>query len=56
MSKKTTPRQHRSKRRDVPGVGAPNKATIAAIKEARRGGLKRYPSTKALLKSLNTDD
>ena len=34
----------------------PNRKTIAAIKEARRGGLKEYPSTKALLKSLNADD
>ena len=34
----------------------PNAKTIAAIKEARRGGLKSYPNTKALLKSLNEDD
>ena len=34
----------------------PNATTIAAIKEARRGGLKSYPNTKALLKSLNEDD
>jgi DNA-damage-inducible protein J len=29
----------------------PNAKTIAAIKEARRGGLKGYPNSKALLKS-----
>ena len=34
----------------------PNARTIAAIKEARRGRLKRYPNSKALLKSLNADD
>jgi hypothetical protein len=34
----------------------PNAKTIAAIREARRGGLKRYRSVKALLKSLNADD
>lgn len=34
----------------------PNRETIAAIKEARRGGLKKYPNAKALLKSLNADD
>jgi DNA-damage-inducible protein J len=34
----------------------PNKETIAAMKEARRGGLKRHRNTKALLKSLNADD
>jgi DNA-damage-inducible protein J len=34
----------------------PNQATIAAMKEARRGGLKRHRGTKALLKSLNADD
>jgi DNA-damage-inducible protein J len=34
----------------------PNRETVAAIKEARRGGLKRYPNAKALLKSLNADD
>jgi DNA-damage-inducible protein J len=33
----------------------PNAKTIAAIKEARRGGLK-HPNSKALLKSLNADD
>jgi DNA-damage-inducible protein J len=34
----------------------PNAKTIAAIKEARRGRLKSYPNSKALLKSLNADD
>jgi DNA-damage-inducible protein J len=34
----------------------PNSETIEAMKEARRGGLKRYPNAKALLKSLNADD
>jgi hypothetical protein len=34
----------------------PNAKTIAAIREARRGPLKRYRSVKALLKSLNADD
>ena len=34
----------------------PNAKTIAAIKEARRGRLKGYPNSKALLKSLNADD
>jgi DNA-damage-inducible protein J len=34
----------------------PNAKTIAAIKEARRGALKGYPNSKALLKSLNADD
>ena len=34
----------------------PNGKTIAAIRQARRGGLKKYPNTKALLKSLNADD
>ena len=35
----------------------PNAKTIAAIKEARCGGLPRYRgSTKAFLKSLNADD
>jgi DNA-damage-inducible protein J len=34
----------------------PNRETIAAIKEARRGGLKKYPNAKALRKSLNADD
>lgn len=34
----------------------PNRKTIAAIREARRGGLERHRSTKALLKSLNADD
>jgi DNA-damage-inducible protein J len=35
---------------------APNAETVEAMKEARRGGLKRYPTVKALLKSLNADD
>lgn len=35
----------------------PNAQTIAAIKEARRGGLPRHRgSTKAFLKSLDADD
>ena len=35
----------------------PNAKTIAAIKEARRGGLPRHRgSTRAFLKSLNADD
>ena len=34
----------------------PNAETIAAMREARRGGLKAYPDTKALLKSLDADD
>jgi DNA-damage-inducible protein J len=34
----------------------PNEETIAAMKEARRGGLKRYRTAKALLASLNADD
>jgi DNA-damage-inducible protein J len=34
----------------------PNEETVAAMREARRRGLKRHTSTKALLKSLNADD
>jgi DNA-damage-inducible protein J len=34
----------------------PNRKTIAAIKEARRGGLRKYPNVKALLKALDADD
>jgi len=34
----------------------PNRETVAAIKEARRGGLKKYPNVKALLKSLNANE
>jgi len=34
----------------------PNAETVAAMHEARRGGLKRHPNAKALLKSLNEDD
>ncbi len=34
----------------------PNKATVAAMREARRGGLKGHRDSKAVLKSLNADD
>jgi len=34
----------------------PNAKTVAAIREARRGGLKGYKDSKALLKSLNEDN
>jgi DNA-damage-inducible protein J len=34
----------------------PNLETIAAMKEARKGGLRRHHSAKALMKSLNEDD
>jgi hypothetical protein len=34
----------------------PNAKTVAAMQEARRGGLRRHPNAKALLKSLNADD
>jgi DNA-damage-inducible protein J len=34
----------------------PNAETVAAMEEARRGGLKRHSSAKTLLKSLNADD
>jgi DNA-damage-inducible protein J len=34
----------------------PNEETVEAMKEARRGVLKRHRDTKALLKSLNADD
>jgi DNA-damage-inducible protein J len=34
----------------------PNEETVAAMKEARRGRLKRHRTAKALLKSLNADD
>ena len=34
----------------------PSVETVAAMKEARSGGLKRHRSSKALLKSLNADD
>jgi DNA-damage-inducible protein J len=34
----------------------PNAETIEAMQEARRGGLRRYRSSKALLKSLNAED
>ena len=38
------------------GPLVPNAETIEAMKEARRGGLKRFADSKALLKSLNADD
>ena len=34
----------------------PNAETIEAMKEARRGGLPRYPNAAAMLKSLNEAD
>ena len=34
----------------------PNKETIAAMKEARHGGLRQHRDAKVLLKSLNADD
>ena len=34
----------------------PNATTIAAMKEARRGGLPRFTSVKALMDDLNADD
>ncbi len=34
----------------------PNAETIEAMKEARRGGLPRYPNADALLKALNEGD
>jgi DNA-damage-inducible protein J len=34
----------------------PNAETIAAMQEARRGGLKRHANAKALLRSLNEGD
>jgi DNA-damage-inducible protein J len=34
----------------------PNKETVTAMQEARRGDLERHRGTKALLKSLNADD
>jgi DNA-damage-inducible protein J len=34
----------------------PNKETVAAMKEARRGGGRRHGDVKALLRSLNADD
>jgi DNA-damage-inducible protein J len=34
----------------------PNKETIAAMKEARHGGLRQHHDAKVLLKSLNADD
>ncbi len=35
---------------------APNDETIAAMREARRGGLKGHRNAKSLLKSLKADD
>lgn len=37
-------------------VRVPNKATVAAMKEARRGGLRAAATTKELLAKLNADD
>jgi len=34
----------------------PNETTIAAIKEARRGGLRRYASARELMEELDADD
>ena len=34
----------------------PNAETIAAIREARRGGLPKFKTVDALLKDLNADD
>ena len=34
----------------------PNKTTIAAMKEARRGGLKSYKDSSALLAALNAEE
>ncbi|KXU36884.1 XRE family transcriptional regulator [Cephaloticoccus capnophilus] len=34
----------------------PNATTIAAMKEARKGGLPRFTSVKALMDDLNADD
>jgi DNA-damage-inducible protein J len=34
----------------------PNAKTVAAMKEARRGKLKRHPTVKSLLTSLDADD
>jgi DNA-damage-inducible protein J len=34
----------------------PNEDTIAAMREARRGGLPRFKNVNALLKDLNADD
>jgi DNA-damage-inducible protein J len=35
---------------------APNAETIAAIEEARRGGLQSYNNAEALLEALNAED
>ncbi len=37
-------------------VRIPNAATVAAIEEARRGGLKSFKNVQELLKDLNEDD
>jgi DNA-damage-inducible protein J len=34
----------------------PNSKTVAAMREARKAGLKRYPDSKTMLKALNADD
>lgn len=34
----------------------PNEETVAAMKEAQRGSLKRHANSKSLLKSLDADD
>ena len=34
----------------------PNAKTVAAMKEARRGNLKKYRNVKSLMKSLHEDD
>jgi DNA-damage-inducible protein J len=34
----------------------PNEETIAAMQEARRGGLERFTDAKSLLKALDADD
>lgn len=66
MNKKTQPRKYRTEAVAAPREAAhgqdqfsslvPNTETVAAIKQARRGGLESYRTTKALLKSLNTSD
>ena len=34
----------------------PNEDTINAMREARRGNLKKYPNAKSMLKALNAED
>ena len=34
----------------------PNAETVEAMREARRGKLKKYPNAKAMLKAFNADD